>query len=204
MGVYTYIREIWNKKQSDVMRFNFRIKAWDFRHNHRLVRVTKPSRIDKARRLGYKAKQGFSIFRIRVGRGGRKRNVRKGIVYGKPKNAGITHLKNKKNTQAIAEARVGRAVGGLRVLNSYWVATDGSYAYYEVIMVDPSHKAIRRDPSINWIVNSTHKHREMRGKTSAGRKHRGLLHKGRRGHALRPSQKANWKKKNTMVFWKYR
>lgn len=52
---------------------------------------------------------------------------------------------------------------GLRVLNSYWVAQDGTYKYFEVICVDPAHNAIRNDPRINWIVNPVHKHRELKG-----------------------------------------
>lgn len=39
-----------------------------------------------------------------------------------------------------SQERVGRRCGGLRVLNSYWVAQDSSYKYFEVILVDPSHK----------------------------------------------------------------
>jgi ribosomal protein L15E len=38
------------------------------------------------------------------------------------------------------QERVGRRCGGLRVLNSYWVAQDSTYKYYEVILMDPSHK----------------------------------------------------------------
>lgn len=38
------------------------------------------------------------------------------------------------------QERVGRRCGGLRVLNSYWVAQDSTYMYYEVILVDPAHK----------------------------------------------------------------
>jgi hypothetical protein len=38
------------------------------------------------------------------------------------------------------QERVGRRCGGLRVLNSYWVAQDSTYKYYEVILIDPSHK----------------------------------------------------------------
>lgn len=40
------------------------------------------------------------------------------------------------------QERVGRRCGGLRVLNSYWVAQDSSYKYYEVILIDPAHKVI--------------------------------------------------------------
>merc|ERR1739838_410830 len=54
----------------------------------------------------------------------------------------------------IAEQRVGRVASNLRVLNSYWVSQDASNKFYEVIMVDPHHKAIRQNPEINWIVAS--------------------------------------------------
>jgi large subunit ribosomal protein L15e len=46
------------------------------------------------------------------------------------------------------------------------------YKIYEVILVDPFHKAIRRDARINWIANPVHKRRESRGLTSAGRQNR--------------------------------
>jgi hypothetical protein len=39
-----------------------------------------------------------------------------------------------------SQERVGRRCGGLRVLNSYWVAQDSTYKYFEVILIDPSHK----------------------------------------------------------------
>merc|ERR1712110_809454 len=60
--------------------------------------------------------------------------------------------------------------------NSYWTAQDSTYKYYEVIMVDPHHKVIRRDADMQWITERTHKHRETRGLTSAGKKSRGLGH----------------------------
>lgn len=69
----------------------------------------------------YLCVQGYVIYRVRVRRGGRKRPVPKGIVYGKPKNQGITQLKFQRNKRSVAEERAGRKLGGLRVLNSYWV-----------------------------------------------------------------------------------
>jgi len=45
-------------------------------------RASRPSRPDKARRLGYKAKQGYVIYRARVRRGGRKKPVAKGATFG--------------------------------------------------------------------------------------------------------------------------
>ncbi len=139
---------MWRKKQSDVMRFILRVRAWEYRQLPGIVRLTKPSRPFTAKQHGYKAKQGFVVFRVRVTRGQRKRMLRKGINYGKPSQCGIFY-KNKRNSQSIAETKVGKKVGGLRLLNSYWVAADGKYKYYEVIMVDAAHAAIRNDPEIN-------------------------------------------------------
>jgi len=69
--------ELQKRKQSDVLRFLLRVRCWEFRQLPSLVRVPRPSRPDKARRLGYKAKQGYVIYRVRVRRGGRKRPVAK-------------------------------------------------------------------------------------------------------------------------------
>ena len=76
----------------------------------------------------------------------------------------------KKSLRAVAEQRVGKKLGNLRVLNSYWVGQDSTFKFYEVVLVDPSHKAIRRDPKINWIARPVMKRRDERGLTSAGKK----------------------------------
>lgn len=204
MGAYKYLEELWRKKQSDVLRFLLRVRAWEFRHLPAIHRATRPSRPDKARRLGYKAKQGFVIYRVRVRRGGRKRPVSKGIQYGKPKHQGISQLKFQRNKRSVAEERAGRRCGNMRVLNSYWVNHDSVYKYYEVIMVDPSHKAIRRDPRINWIARPVMKHRERRGLTGAGRHGRGLMRKGHGVSKMRPSIRGVWKKHNTLSLKRYR
>jgi large subunit ribosomal protein L15e len=83
-------------------------------------------------RLGYKAKQGFVVFRVRVRRGNRKRPVHRGRINGKPKTQGVNQLKFRRNLRSVAEERVGKRCGNLRVLNSYWVSTDGMYKYFEV------------------------------------------------------------------------
>ncbi|KAF9619141.1 hypothetical protein IFM89_005155, partial [Coptis chinensis] len=72
--------------------------------------------------------------------GGRKRPVPKGIVYGKPKNQGITQLKFQRNKISVEEERGGRKLGGLK---------DSTYKYFEVILVDAAHNAVRNDPRIN-------------------------------------------------------
>ena len=155
-------------------------------------------------RLGYKAKQGYVVYRVRVRRGNRKRPVHKGIVNGKPKSAGaINNVTFRRSLRNLAEERVGRRCGNLRVLNSYWIGTDGMYKFFEVILVDSAHRVIRNDPRINWIVNATMKHREMRGLTAAGRRARGVG-KGHGNHRFMPSRRAVWKKHNSVSFQRFR
>merc|ERR1711937_1038151 len=194
MGAYKYLRELWNRKQSDVMRFVQRVRAWELRQAPTVNRATKPTRPDKARRLGYKAKQGFCVYRVRVRRGGRKRPVHKGQVYGKAR----------RSLRSVAEERCARKCGNLRVLNSYWVNQDATFKYFAIILVDPSHKCVRRDPSINWICAPVMKHRELRGVTSAGRANRGLRSKAHGAAKRKPSMRANWKRRQMLSLKRYR
>jgi len=204
MGAYKYIEELWRHKQSDALRFLLRVRAWEYRQRPKMVRLTRPSRTDKAHRLGYKAKQGYVMVRIGVRRGGRKRQNHRGMVFGKPKHQGINELKFERNLQSVAEEKVGRKFANLRVLNSYWINQDATMKYYEVILVDPSHTKIRNDPRINWICHNTQKHRECRGLTSAGRKGRGLRKSGHRANNTKGgSYRAAWLRRNTMRLKKY-
>jgi ribosomal protein L15E len=83
------------------------------------------------------------------------------LLSGKPTNQGINQLKYQRSLKATAEERVGRRCANLRVLNSYWINQDSTYKYFEVILVDPQHAVIRRDPRINWIVKPVHKVRHQ-------------------------------------------
>lgn len=204
MGAYKFLEELWRKKQSDVMRFILRVRTWEFRQHKAIHRATKPSRPDKAHKLGYKAKQGYVIWRVRVRRGNRRKLGNKGQIYGKPSNQGVLQRKFQRNLKSVAEERVGKICGGLRVLNSYWAGQDSIYKFYEVILVDPAHNAIRNDPKINWICQGAQKHRELRGITSAGRKHRGLRNKGHKASKLRPSRRANWRRRQTLSLRRFR
>ncbi|GFQ07316.1 60S ribosomal protein l15 [Phtheirospermum japonicum] len=147
MGAYTYILELWKKKQSYVMRFLLRARCWEYRQLPAVVHVTHPTRPEK----------GYVVYRVRVRRGGRKRPVPKGIIYGKPTNQGVTQLKFHRSKRSVAEERAGRKLGGLRVLNSYWINEDSTYKYFEVILIDPAHTNVHNDPRINWIFNPVHK-----------------------------------------------
>merc|ERR1712070_825099 len=66
MGAHKYLEELAKKKQSDVMRFLLRVRCWELRQLNVIHRASRPSRPDKARRMGYKAKQGYVVYRIQV------------------------------------------------------------------------------------------------------------------------------------------
>lgn len=204
MGAYKYVEELYKRKQSDVLRFLQRIRCWEYRQLKAIHRASRPSRPDKARRLGYRAKQGYVIYRIRIRRGGRKRQVRKGQVMGKPAGHGVNQLKPTRSLRCLAEERAGRKLGGLRVLTSYWETHDATFKSFEVIREDPHHKAIRRDARINWIAKTTMKHREMRGLTGAGKKSRGIAKGHRYTKTQGGSARGNWKRRNTLQLHRYR
>ena len=68
-SMYHYLREAWKKPDTAVLRE--RMIGW--RASGAVEVVDKPLRLDRARSLGYKAKKGFVVARIRVMRGGRTR-----------------------------------------------------------------------------------------------------------------------------------
>ncbi|KAI3378922.1 hypothetical protein SNEBB_010576 [Seison nebaliae] len=205
IGVFPayYCVKIAGKRKSDGQSSEFlktkngylqRLRTWQYRQMNTVHRVTRPTRPEKARRLGYRAKQGYIIYRTRIKRGTAKKPVPKGATYGKPKHEGVVQMRAARRLQSVAEERVGRKCKSLRVLNSYWVGQDGTFKYYEVILIDPSHPAIRKDPKINWVCDSTMKHREMRGLTSAGKKSRGIGKGHGYSKTIGGSRHAAWKR----------
>ncbi|MEM2588277.1 MAG: 50S ribosomal protein L15e [Candidatus Bathyarchaeia archaeon] len=185
---YKYIAEAWKKPGESFVEELMRQRLIDWRRQPAVVRIEKPTRLDRARKLGYKAKQGFIVVRVRVRRGGlRKQRPRSGR---RPKRMGVRKYKPAKSLRLIAEERAARKFPNLEVLNSYWVGEDGRFKWFEVIMVDPSHPAIKSDKDVNWICQKQHRGRVFRGLTSAGKKVRGLRKKGRGAEKARPSKKA--------------
>lgn len=183
-SAYQYLGEAWQKPDTAFGSANWQ-RLIDWRAGPSFQRVERPLRLDRARALGFKAKQGYVIVRARVRRGGlRKSRFTGGRV---PSKMGIKKITMKRNIQSIGETRVAQRYPNLEVLNSYWVGEDGKHKYYEVILVDPHHPVIKSDPKINWICQASATNRVLRGKTSAGRKHRGLHQTGKGSEHTRPS-----------------
>ncbi len=188
-SMYSYIADAWkNPSKSYLKELNKERRiAWKKEEN--FVRIDKPTRLDKARNVGYKAKQGYVLVRGRVRKGSfGKRKIKAGR---RAKRKGILQITVGKSMQRIAEERAQKRFPNLEVLNSYWVGADGQYEWYEIILVDPAHPVIQADPKINWICYNTQKGRVYRGKTSAGQKGRGMSVKGKGAEKVRPSVRAN-------------
>lgn len=170
MGMYQKVRELWKKPQENMPElWRERLLLW--RKENVTTKIERPTRIDRARSLGYKAKQGFVMVRQRVSRGGHKRGQPK---HGRrPKRFG-TRKNLSKNYQQIAEERVQKKFLNLTVLNSYWVAQDGKNYWYEVILVDPNHPVIKSSKNMEWLQSKKRHSRVFHGQTSAGKKGRGI------------------------------
>ena len=189
MGFYKYIRQAWKKPRENLGDvYKGRLIQW--RGENSITRVDKPTRIDRARSLGYKAKQGFVIVRVRLPRGGRMRQHP--LKHGRRSAHARSRKVLAKSYQRVAEERAAKKYKNCEVLNSYWVADDGRDCWHEVILVVTDHPVIKADPHINWITE--HKGRAFRGVTSAGKKGRGLDKKGKGTEKLRPSQRAHDRK----------
>jgi large subunit ribosomal protein L15e len=185
---YKYIAEAWTIPEKSFVDELMRQRLIEWRRQPTIFRIEKPTRLDKARKLGYKAKQGFVIVRVRVRRGGlRKQRPKAGR---RPKRMGVKKFKPAKSLRLIAEERAGRKFPNLEVLNSYWVGEDGRSKWFETIMVDPHHPVIKSDKDINWICQKQHRRRVFRSLTSAGKKVRSLRRRGRGAEKFRPSKKA--------------
>jgi large subunit ribosomal protein L15e len=182
-GTSHYLREAWKKPSKEMLRD--RLIEW--RASDAIVKVEKPLRLDRARALGYKAKKGVLVLRVRVNRGGRKRE-RAGVKGRKTRKQSNKKVL-KMNYKWVAEIRAARKYPTLEVLNSYLIGKDGKHGFYEVIMVDTSKKEIKTDRTLGWIAKKGNKKRAERGLTSAAKKSRGLRSKSPK-LKVRPSQRA--------------
>jgi len=185
MGAYKYINKTFQEEyKGRSPEFRGRLVAW--RSEPSVSRIAKPTNIARARELGYKAKQGVVMARVRVRKGlSMKQKPRGGR---KPSKSG-RYFAYHKSEQAIAEERAARAFNNCEALNSYFVGEDGNYKFFEVILIDRSHPSIESSREYSALLSQ--RGRAYRGLTSSGRKHRGIVQKGFGTNKNRPSIRAN-------------
>ncbi|MFH1563602.1 MAG: 50S ribosomal protein L15e, partial [Nitrospirota bacterium] len=141
MSLTKYLRAAWKKPDVKVLR----ARMIDWRKAGAISEVEKPLRLDRARALGYKAKKGVVVVRIKIKRGGHKKT--------RPNKARRTkrlHIRKnlRMNYKEIAETRVARKYTNMEVLNSYEVGKDGMNYFFEVILVDRSEPGILKDKQL--------------------------------------------------------
>ena len=141
--------QVWLKMlKENPMELRQRAVIW--RNQNAVTRVEKPSRIARARRLGYKAKQGIIVIRMRVGTGGmRKQRPRGGR---RPKHLGVTKIKADVSMKQVSERRVLERYPNMKLLGSYFLYKDGMHYWFEIILADPSHPRIAKDKEIRKRV----------------------------------------------------
>lgn len=190
---YRYIKETFEKHEKGYQTLYW-YRGIQYRKGKSIQRVDKPTKLHRARTLGYKAKQGYIIVRARIRKGGMHK-VRPDQGR-KPRALGVNRYTTGKNLQWIAEERAQRKYPNMQVLNSYKIYADGKHFYFEVILVDPNHPVIKADSNINWITEPAHRKRVNRGLTSAGKKSRGLRKKGWGSEKTRPSVRSQMRRRS--------
>lgn len=181
------------KKDGLDYRALYRNRVLQFRKEaESIVRIDNPTNLARARQLGYKAKKGIVLARVKIRKGsGLQRRPHRGR---RPKQMGVRKRTRTKSIQAMAEIRAVRKFPNCEVLNSYWVGEDGKNKYFEVILVDTSAPEILSDKNLSWIAGNVHRGRAERGLTSAGKKSRGHHKKGRGTEKVYPSIRARNRK----------
>ncbi len=198
MGYMKYVKKLWRSPDVEAKKL-MQDRLIAYRREPVTLRISKPTRIDRARALGYKAKQGYIVVRQRVLRGGHSRpHDQRGR---RPKHS-RQNLVLRKSYQQICEERANKQFTNCEVLNSYYITKDGKNIWYEVILLDRTHPQILANKDLTNLVKK--KGRTFRGLTSAGRKARHLDAKGKGTEKLRPSKKAVYRKKHRNDHAKFR
>lgn len=159
-GLYQHLAENWKKPKERIGEIlKSRLIQW--RREQTVVRVEGPTRIDRARALGYKAKQGYIVARVKIGKGGRRRKL-----YGrrgrKPSKTGLVHFSHGKSLQKIAEEKAQRRFTNMNVIGSYLAGEDGKHKWFETILADSQHPNITRNPKLRWIASPANRKRALR------------------------------------------
>src|ERR671913_1146228 len=111
--MYRQLASTWTKMwKTNSEELKSRAVGW--RKELSIHRINKPSRLDRARKIGYKAKQGIVVVRARVGRGGMRKQ--RPVSGRRPKHLGVVRIKQGISMRKVAERRVGEKFPNLEVL----------------------------------------------------------------------------------------
>ena len=151
MSMYSQISKTWQ----DILKNKsgeIRARAVQLRREPAMLRVKQPWRLDRARALGYKAKEGVIVVRARVSRGGMRRQ--RPTSGRRPKHMGVLKIKSAVSSKSVAERRVSERFPNLKVLGSYPVWEDGRFAWFECVLVDPRSKNVTSDYNYRRVLGT--------------------------------------------------
>src|SRR5256886_3532733 len=89
-NLYAFVKQAWRDPRGGVVEQTHFQRMVEWRRGNAFVRVDRPTRIDRARELGYRAKQGYVVVRARVRRGGRR--LPKPLGGRHSKQQGLRHI----------------------------------------------------------------------------------------------------------------
>ncbi len=170
MGYYKYVQQLW-KRPKDNLGELYRQRLIQWRREPSIVKLERPTRIDRARSLGWKPLPGMVVVRVKIRRGSRKREK---FAGGRRTKSYYFYRYLDIPLQVIAEQRAARKFPNMEVLGSYWVGEDGQYKWFEVILVDPYNPNIYSRPEYSWLLLKANRKRVFRGLTPRAKKARRL------------------------------
>ena len=136
---YSHLSQQWREQTPELKEW-LRLSVISWRKEPVVKRIPYPTRLDRARRLGYKAKQGIVVVRVRIRRGGAKKL--RPVSGRRQKAMGVTKFTRGLSLQKIAENRAGKKYVNMTILSSYYLYSDGLHHWYEVILADKNHPAL--------------------------------------------------------------
>jgi len=149
--LYKQISQSWQKNLSKNLG-EIKKRAIIWRKESTIVRLNRPTRLDRARSFGYKAKMGFVTVRIKVGRGGmRKKRPDAGR---RPKHLGTTKIKAAVSMQQVAERRALKKFPNMSLLGSYFLYQDGKTSWFEIMLCDRNHPSTQNDPNFGRSLHN--------------------------------------------------
>jgi large subunit ribosomal protein L15e len=124
--MYAYVREAWKRPDRSEVKSLLWERLQQWRREGSVVRVERPTRIDRARSLGYKAKQGIVVVRVKVRRGGRRKPR---YVRGRrTARMGMRRMTPAKSLQRMAEERASRKFPNMEALTTATTRRSGATA----------------------------------------------------------------------------
>ncbi len=143
MGLYKYLSEMYRKPEKYGISELIKRRLVEWRKEPGIVRIKNPTKLHTARKFGYKAKQGFIVVRVRIRKGGLSKS--RPSSGRRPKRMGVYGYSPSIGARKIAEQRAKRRYSNLNVLGSYYVAENGKYKWFEVIMADLNNSVVKAD-----------------------------------------------------------